>query len=165
MGYFPRSAAANEQIFLAGLVELLAAYPTWVQDAVSNVRSGLPARHQFMPSIAEVRDYCEKLIAADRKHRELLDQWNRPRLPPPVDRSNRPTCDELKAKYGPNWGINPDKPPDPQKDLADLCAQAGVNPDHIPDAKREKNARRLGQVADKIVSTLAEKIDDWDVWP
>jgi hypothetical protein len=165
VGYFPRSAAANEQVFFAGLTELLASYPVWVQDAVSNVRSGLPAHHKFMPTIAEVRDYCEKLVLADRKHRELIDQWKRPRLPPPVDRSNRPTYEELKAKYGPDWGITAGQPSNPRKELAELCRDHGVSVDDIPEAKREKNAQRLGKLADKLVSTLAEKIDDWDVWP
>lgn len=166
VGYFPRTAAADERVFLAGLTELLAGYPQWVFEAACNVRSGLPAHHKFMPTIAEIREYCDKLVAEDRRHRETIERWKTPRLPPPVDRSNRPTYEELKAKYGPNWGIGEVKPAaTPRQELADLCAKHGVSVDAIPDAKREKNAQKLGRLADKLVNTLEEKLDDWEVWP
>jgi hypothetical protein len=102
LSYFPPAGVVDQKIFAAGLVELLSGYPQWVIEAVANVRSGLPAHHSFMPSIAEVRKFCEDLRAADYERRKRLDLQ---KLPPPVDRSNRPTLEELKAKYGPNWGI------------------------------------------------------------
>src|SRR5438876_5170067 len=52
--YFPRSAASDPETFSAGLVELLAGYPEWVLVEMVSVRTGLPARQTFMPSIAEI---------------------------------------------------------------------------------------------------------------
>ena len=138
-GYFPRSAAADPKIFATGLAELLSGYPQWLLDAICNVRSGLPAHFSFMPTIAEIRQYCEKLLAEDRRHREVIERWTRPRLPPPIDRSSRPTYAELRAKYGSTWGIKTDPRPDPRKELADLCVQAGVSVDDIPDAKPRRD--------------------------
>lgn len=134
IGFFPIGAASDPKIFETGLCELLAAYPQWVLDAACNVRSGLPAHHTFLPSIAEIRQFCDKLVEDDRRHRETLERYGRPALSAPVDRSNRPTYDELKAKYGPNWGINSmEKPHAHQKTPPQRTPAQTREPERKPD--------------------------------
>jgi hypothetical protein len=109
-GFFPRTAASNEEIFLAGLVQLLSAYPEWALNQACDVHHGLPSLHKFLPSIAEIREYLEALLAADRQHRELIERWTKPALrPPDPDRTTRSTYEALKTKHGEHWGVvNPD---------------------------------------------------------
>lgn len=70
-----------------------------------------------MPSVAEVKEACEAR-SAEKAHHLRLKNWGannddseeRERrkdqgLLPPPPRKARPTLDELKEKYGPNWGI------------------------------------------------------------
>jgi hypothetical protein len=137
MGYFPPSAVVDQKIFAAGLVELLSSYPEWLVNAVSNVRSGLPAHFNFMPSIAELRKFCEDLRAADYERRRRLEIQ---KLPPPMDRSNRPTYEELKARYGPNWGIGSMEKPNGDRQPQRTNTQTGE-----PQRQPNQTADHAGQ--------------------
>jgi hypothetical protein len=135
-GFFPQSGASDPQIFMAGVVELLSGYPAWVADRILSPKHGLPAHHTFLPSIKEIRERCEDEFKAHRYAREfeqtsdaLRLKYSAPQLagPPPAP---RPTYDELKAKYGPNWGLSAEKVQTKKRgaDLTidDMCRQAGV---------------------------------------
>ena len=79
---------------------LVANYPANVVEAALSPLSGIPSKFKFMPSIAELKEDLES----------RLPPWQPevPRLALPVpeaDRSNRPTYNDLKAKYGKNWGL------------------------------------------------------------
>jgi hypothetical protein len=85
---------------------LLSAYPEWALNQACDVHHGLPSLHKFLPSIAEIREYLEALLAADGRHRELIERWTKPALRPPgPDRATRPTYKALKTKHGEHWGI------------------------------------------------------------
>jgi hypothetical protein len=110
MGFFPNGAASDPKIFEAGLCQLLSVYPLWALKQACDVHHGLPSAHRFLPSLAEIREYLEALLAADRRHRELIERWTKPALPAPApDRGARPTYEALKSKHEEHWGIiNPD---------------------------------------------------------
>ena len=75
MGFFPNGAASDPKIFEAGLCQLLSVYPQWALKQACDVHHGLPSAHRFLPSLAEIREYLEALLAADRRHRELIERW------------------------------------------------------------------------------------------
>lgn len=105
-GFFPRAAASDPEVFLAGAVHLLADYPPWVLEQTISVRHGLPSKHEFLPSLATIKAFCDALVTEDERHRGVIERNTRPRLSAPgIDRSNWPSVEELKAKYGPNWGL------------------------------------------------------------
>jgi hypothetical protein len=158
-GFFPRTAASNEEIFLAGLVQLLSAYPEWALNQACDVHHGLPSLHKFLPSIAEIREYLEALLAADRRHRELIERWTKPALRPPgPDRTTRPTYEALKTKHGEHWGvINLDNvetgKQTAQQAEAKLRAIIGDDPfDALPDTSLPQRTLKCGST--KIVEDL-----------
>jgi hypothetical protein len=151
-GFFPRSAASDPQVFMAGVVELLAGYPAWVADRILSPKHGLPAHHTFLPSIKEIRERCEDEFKAHRYAREfdqtsdaLRLKYSAPQLegpaPPP-----RPTYTELKARYGPKWGItdpNHEKRAAVYLSAAELRAKYGSAFDLCPDQPEDFGLKRL----------------------
>ena len=101
IGFFPTLAATDPAVFIAGLVVILAAYPVGVVEAVLSPLSGVPSKHAFMPSLSEVKAECEMHFGPYR--REVARPHPLPALPAPT--FERPTLDELRAKHGPNWGL------------------------------------------------------------
>ena len=102
-GFFPRASASDMEIFITGLITLLATYPNSVLEQLTNPVTGLPSRHTFLPSLAEIK-----------KEADMYDYPRQSRLKKTateevksieMDRAKRPSYDELKAKHGPNWGI------------------------------------------------------------
>lgn len=75
-------------------------YPANVVVAVTEPATGIPAKLKWLPSIAEIVEECDARMPSQIVHKrhELL-------AAPEMDRSCRPSLDELKAKYGPTWGL------------------------------------------------------------
>jgi hypothetical protein len=148
MGFFPTIAATDPEIFITGLVQLLAAYPFRVVEAVLSPLNGIPSKHKFLPSIAEVKAelddrYAPILRAAERER--ACNQTVRLRIAGPV--APRPTREELRARY-PHFlqkVAAVDNKPRPRREartdhwvqlgaanrraLERECHQAGVDPD------------------------------------
>ena len=139
MGFFPNGAASDPKIFEAGLCQLLSVYPQWALKQACDVHHGLPSAHRFLPSLAEIREYLEALLAADRRHRELIERWTKPALPAPApDRGARPTYEALKSKHEEHWGI--------------------INPDHV-----ERGRQTVLQAEAKLRAIIGD--DAFDVLP
>jgi hypothetical protein len=89
---------------MTGLVELLSSYPSFAVETVLSVRTGIPAKHEMMPAIAQIREALEaesRVVRYAQEWREGARQALLPGPPAPP----KPTYEELKAKYGPNWGL------------------------------------------------------------
>lgn len=103
-----RTGGANSpETFITAVAATLAKYPDEVVYAVTNPTEGLPVQLTWMPSVKEVRDACEKamepIYRREREAKVLADLKAEREAEP--DRSNRPTREELQAKYGENWGL------------------------------------------------------------
>lgn len=99
--YHTQELAADPQIFLAGVVELFCNYPHEIVERSVSPVFGMPAKFKFPPRLSEIKEFLDEKMGPIRR-----EQARPKALPKPeVDRSQRPTYDELKAKYGPNWGI------------------------------------------------------------
>lgn len=145
-GFYPRSAASDPEIFMTGLVELFASYPAYLTERFLSVTTGIPGRFKMLPSIAEIRQFCEDIYGPLRRAQEWQElqkqrmEWarNNPALPAP-ELPPRPTLEELKAKYGENWGLKSPALEKPQPLTLDaLAAKYGVPKEivhAIPDAK------------------------------
>jgi hypothetical protein len=159
MGFFPNGAASDPKIFEAGLCQLLSVYPHWALKQACNVHHGLPSVHRFLLSLAEIREYLEALLAADRRHREIIERWTKPALPPPAPgRGARPTHEALKSKHEEHWGIiNPDHVERARQTAlqaeAKLRAIIGDDAfDALPDALLAEGLRKYGST--KAVTDL-----------
>lgn len=110
LGSFRRNDAADPERYALGVAAVLSDYPPNVVRAVIDPRIGLPSREEFPPSAAKVKLACEnrmQRIRDDLAREERRAATNRLLGPPEEDRNSRPTLDELKARLGDTWGINP----------------------------------------------------------
>jgi hypothetical protein len=73
-GYYPRNEANDPEIFITGATAMLASYPEIVVERVCDPLRGLPSKSKFLPSIAEIREVCEREMiwhdAVERRERE-----------------------------------------------------------------------------------------------
>lgn len=99
---------ADPDGFLTSLGAVLEQYPNEVVIYVTDPRTGVQRGQKFPPTIAEIVTACEDR-AAYLAQQKRFDNWGR-NEPAMVEgpRQNRPSYDELKAKYGETWGIGGD---------------------------------------------------------
>lgn len=96
---------ADPDGFMASLGLVFSQYPDDVIEYVCDPRTGVQRGQKFPPTISEIVEACDARIS-DMKRRERYQNWGKneaPLLEGP--REERPTYDQLKAKYGPDWGI------------------------------------------------------------
>lgn len=113
---YRREDAADAVTMLDAAAAVLADYPEPVIRVVTDPRTGLPGRCKWPPNIAEIREACEREfapIARENERRRRAEETRRLLGEPEAPRGRRLSLDELRAKYGPNWGINP--APDPAR--------------------------------------------------
>lgn len=138
----PQDVANDPRVFLAGVVELFEHYPAEIVERAVSVVHGLPSKYKFAPRIAEIKEFLENLMAPIRRQeaRDRVAEERDRSLPPPIDRANRPTYEELKARCAeagliighPSRGVNPTNA------AAEFRERHGVSIDvwnAIPDAK------------------------------
>lgn len=96
---------ADPDGYVASLGMVLEQYPEDVVDFITNPRTGIQRTSKFPPTISEIVQACDARVA-DLKKQERYRNWGRSEVPAlEQPRESRPTYEELKAKYGENWGI------------------------------------------------------------
>lgn len=90
---------------MASLGMVLEGYPTEVIMYVTDPKTGIQRKSKWPPTISEIVEACDE-HASYLQRIEDRKSWGKrpPMIEPP--REVRPTMEELKAKYGPNWGID-----------------------------------------------------------
>src|SRR5215468_5070503 len=104
IGSFPHARPPEFETYLAALAAVLSDYPASIAAACCDPRSGLARNIKFPPTAAEVIEWCEEK-AISLRPTLTPDYRQQLYLPEPIDRSERPSLEELRAKYGPNWGL------------------------------------------------------------
>lgn len=103
-----RTGDANDpETYVAAITAVLAQYPENIITQVTHPITGLPSNGKgWLPTVKEVRDACdaayEPIIQNElrlKRVKEQIEQRER------EERREKPTMDQLKAKYGENWGI------------------------------------------------------------
>lgn len=117
--------------YLAAIAAVLSDFDPDIVGYITDPRTGMASEQDIMPTIYEVRQACnrrvERLakIAEGKDWQERVALTNRLRAQgslaayrgKPADfegalpDEKRPTYAELKAKYGPNWGLSEDARP------------------------------------------------------
>lgn len=93
---------------MTSIAAVLARYPEAVVIEVTDPRTGLASQADWLPTVREVSEACEKLAqraAAATKSDAAIAETLKRRLDEPV-RAERPTTEQLKEKYGENFGLN-----------------------------------------------------------
>ncbi len=86
-------------------------YPEFVAWLASDPLRGLPAQSKFVPTISEVKAFCDATVAPlyeqSRQDNALRDQFRRRALPPPSDDAARERAIEnVIGRFGPGWGLD-----------------------------------------------------------
>lgn len=69
-GCYRRDDAADPAIYASALVAVMEEYPIEVVEVVTDPRNGLASYLKFLPSVAEVKEACEKTRAHQRRAME-----------------------------------------------------------------------------------------------
>jgi hypothetical protein len=129
---------------MTGLVQVLCAYPQSTVEAMLSPISGVPAKHSFLPSIAEIREWLEdhapRVSWAPRRALELSA--------PDMPRENRLNVAGLREKYGADWGLDKERHSRMWKALTveELKAQGGLSDEQwnaLPDAPLPVGMKKL----------------------
>lgn len=92
---------------MASLGLVFSQYPDDVIIYVTDPRTGVQRGKVFPPSIAEIVGACDARLADKERMRRYMN-WGRNEPTPLLEgpkNEDRPTYDDLKAKFGDNWGI------------------------------------------------------------
>lgn len=118
LGCYRKGEAADPEVYTRAVIGVLSKYPADIVRMVTDPLNGLPAEINWLPTIKEVHDACETRFASRRRMqerdrniaRQLAEREAQEQVE--ADRKSRPTLDEMKAKYGENWGLgSPDEAP------------------------------------------------------
>lgn len=107
-GSFRKADADDPETFTAGCLRLFTAYPPEAVQYVVDPLTGLPGQSEWLPTLAKVKAALDSRAftiaqAAEREERIARQLAERKQAEEAVKR--KPTFEELKAKYGPNWGL------------------------------------------------------------
>lgn len=93
---------------MVSLGMVLDQYPADVVVYITDPKTGVQRGKTFPPTISEIVTACDNRIA-DLKRKERFERWGSGNEPLQIEGPvvAKPTIDELKAKYGPTWGIDP----------------------------------------------------------
>jgi len=95
---------------MASLGAVLEQYPNDVIVHVSDPRTGVQRGCKWPPTISEIVDACDKRVA-EIQNKQRFETWGqRNELALPAPDKPVPTYDELKEKYGENFGLTPVEP-------------------------------------------------------
>jgi hypothetical protein len=100
---YSKNEVADPEGWGAQVAVVLARFPKEVVDYVTDPWTGVQSFKRWgVPNVADFREACDERMAQlrteyDKRHSALPA--------PVVDRSGHPSGDELRAKFGPNWGL------------------------------------------------------------
>lgn len=143
------------------MIQLFAAYDPRHIEGVLSPLSGLPAKHKFLPSIAEIREALDEKSAHDKRMEDYSKRYGPDRmLPAPKHEPEvRPTVEQLRAKYGPHFGLHPEKrKKTPFLNADELAHKYGIERsvvDAIPDAKPVPKQLRAKKIMDDVIGSEA----------
>jgi hypothetical protein len=134
-----RTGDANDPAIYAGaIIAVLSDYPLDVIEAAVDPRTGLPAQSKWLPTVAEVKDFCEARMHPKRMQAQGLQQIEEREQLAIAHQRPKKTYDELVAEcraVGINIGP---KGPAQAVDVAAVRQKYGISQadwDAIPNAK------------------------------
>jgi len=110
-GSFRKAEVDDPDTFTAGCLRLFTAYPLQAVRFVIDPVTGLPGRSEWLPSLKAVRDALEAFQDERRRQAQVAaraeaqEQQVAARREWLRQKPERPTLEELRARYGENWGL------------------------------------------------------------
>jgi hypothetical protein len=122
---YPERSVSDPQVFIAGLCAVFIRYPEMIVRRVTAPGTGLASKVEFL-SQAAVEKACESeyapFLREDQRRKAYAETAKYIEAP----KVERPSIEEIKAKLGPDYGIERTgaRPKEPGKTLAELKAEA-----------------------------------------
>jgi len=108
LGCYRTGEANDPQTYVAAIAAVLARYPEDVMTSVTHPVTGLPSKTGWLPTIKEVTDACNVAVEPIRQHEARLKRIKEQmEMRERMECGEKPTLEQLKEKYGPNWGLDP----------------------------------------------------------
>ena len=111
LGCYRTGDANDPEVYTAAAIAVLSDFPLDVIQQVVDPRSGLPSRIRWLPTVSEIRDACQEIYGV----RQRAQEWEAgaakqlaERAKLEAERAARATSDELRAKHGPTFGLDPE---------------------------------------------------------
>lgn len=126
---YRRNEADDAVGFLTGIATVFRAYPEFIAWLAGDPIRGLPAQTKFVPTIAEVKAFCDQAMGPvyeERRQRGIVaEQMRRRALPPPSDDAARERAIEnVVGRFGPGWGLDADRVREAAIDPKQACMTA-----------------------------------------
>lgn len=120
---------------MLNLAAVLHAYPQPIIDQVTAPGTGIQAQkgRRFPPGPGEMREFCDDALAMFQRafeHAEKpkrIEQAKADLAAEAKERAGRASLDDLKAKYGPNWGLQTTEDLDREERKAAFARQQTVD--------------------------------------
>lgn len=125
LGCYRTGDANDPETYVAAITAILARYPENIITEVTHPATGLPKKKGWLPTVKEVFDACEAAIEFSANHEARLKRiQEQMEAREREDRGEKPTLQQLRDKYGPNWGISPPSNFKTPEDKAEESAKA-----------------------------------------
>lgn len=116
---FRKDDAHDPAVYAAAAIAVFSEYDLGVVDYITDPRTGLPSRLNWLPTIKEIRDACDAKAQVDRAS-DMRDMRTRQQLAErdafeaeQRNRPQRPSYSELRGKHdgqnGEPWGIQQER--------------------------------------------------------
>lgn len=158
-GCYRKDDAADPETYLMAVSAVLAEYAPDIVSQVTDPRSGLPSRLNWLPSVKEVRDACEEI---DQRRRRMAEAAAREREQLEARRKDeaakaiKPTLEQLRDKYGPNWGLAAPVEEDTKRITARRALLEQANRDLFLDECRRAGVDPAGGVSPSLIRSLKQ---------
>lgn len=110
LGCYRTGDANDPETYVAAITAVLARYPEEVITQVTHPATGLPSKKGWLPTVKEVAEACgaamEPIVEEHARLKRIKDQLE---MRERMERGERPSLDQLKERYGENWGIGEQK--------------------------------------------------------
>jgi hypothetical protein len=136
LGCYRTGEANDPETYVAAVTAVLARYPEQVITDVTHPVTGLPSKKGWLPTVKEVSDACAELAEPIARNEERLKQIKAQLEAREMEaRGERPSLDELKAKYGKDWGLTsleaPKSKPKPAPSWDEIIATYQADPSKL----------------------------------
>jgi hypothetical protein len=165
MSVYRRDDFSNPTLAAVQYCTFLEQYSDQVIESVTSPKSGLQTEAKFPPTLAEVKAFCDRSQRSFDRIAKRKFEVSRPSASlcaeRPIDRSNRPTMDELRERYSilrrGREAVAPRRPA--FRSLAEIAAEAGVSAEAIAAIPHTPHARNLNtesHMADDVHNAAPE---------
>jgi hypothetical protein len=120
LGCYRTGDANDPETYVAAITAILARYPEEVITTVTHPATGLPSKKGWLPTVKEVTDACsealEPIVQNEARVKRMREQFEARER---EFRREKPTMEQLKSRFGENWGLHrlkAEKTPDDKVD-------------------------------------------------